>query len=186
MRSILVLLIVSLSSVAFANYKGRIITDIGTIGITLYASNNNTSMNFIELALGRKRFLDLAGKRQLKPFYNGLIFHRAHPELGIFSGCPIGNGRGWPGFMIPAEKLKESKFDRPGLIAMAKVEGDDNVGSQFFITTKAQPRLDGRFPVFGEVTSGMEIVTKIAAAQRDVLMKPLKPIHIKQIEIDGF
>lgn len=186
MRSILVLLIFSLTSIASADYKGRIVTDVGTIGIRLYASSNLMSMNFMELALGRKRFFDVSGKRQLKPFYNGLIFHRAHPDLGIFSGCPLGNGRGWPGFMIPAENLKDAKFDRPGLIAMAKVEGDSDVGSQFFITTKAQPRLDGRFPVFGEVTSGMEVVQKIAAAQRDVLMKPLKPIHIKQIEIDGF
>ena len=183
MKFIFLWITCSFALAAHADYDGRIITDMGTIGIRIHT--DDVSVNFAQLAKGKKKFFDLDGKKVQRPFYEGQIFHRVHPDLGIFSGCPLGNGRGWPGFMIPTGDLKNTKFDRSGLIAMAKIPGDDRVGSQFFITTKENHRLDGRYPIIGTVTSGMDVVQKIAKADRDITMKPKKAIHVKQIEIDG-
>lgn len=188
MRSILFLSLLFLIPSSFAaDYTGRIITDMGSIGIKLYATKKpDTSANFVELAMGKKKYITVEGTKSYKPFYNGQIFHRTHADLGIFSGCPWGTGRGWPGYFINEEEPGDSKFTRGGLIAMAKIKGDNRVGSQFFITTKAQPHLNGDYVIFGEVTSGMDVVQRIANVEHDVTMKPKKPVHIKQIEIQGF
>jgi peptidyl-prolyl cis-trans isomerase A (cyclophilin A) len=186
MRSIFFALILLLSAGAQARTTGRIITDEGTIAFSLFNDGAPITVNnFMDLALGRKKYVSTDGRKIMRPFYNGLIFHRVHPDLGIFSGCPYGNGRGWPGFYIQDENAKESKFNRPGLMAMAKIAGENRAGSQFFITVNANPRLDGKYTIFGEVTSGWEVLQKISNAERDLTMKPKKAIHIIKIEFDG-
>jgi peptidyl-prolyl cis-trans isomerase A (cyclophilin A) len=185
MRYIFLILVLNLSSAAWADKNGRIITDMGTIEIRLFTDGQPiTTGNFIDLAAGRKKYVNSEGKRTTKPFYDGLIIHRVHPELGIFSGCPLGNGHGYPGYYIPDENVKDSKFETPFRLAMAKLPGDNKSGSQFFITTRAEPRLNGKYVVFGEVTAGQDIVTQISMVERDLTMKPKKPIHINKIEID--
>lgn len=183
MRLLSLLLTVFASVSVFANTLAKLNTDKGTITIRLYDTTPRLTENFIKLATGDIRYTDLTGKKiRGRPFYDGLIFHRVHPDLGIFSGCPWGNGRGWPGYFISDESA-ESRFERPGLLAMAKMPNDKRAGSQFFITTKAQPRLNGKYTVFGEVISGMDIVQKIASLDRDIFLKPKEAIHIKKVEI---
>lgn len=96
-------------------------------------------------------------------FYNGLTFHRVEPGFVIQGGDPLGTGTGGPGYNIPPEiKAKHTK----GAIAMARQGGPAQTtpssGSQFYITLAAQPGLDGQYTAFGQVTSGMEVVEKIA------------------------
>jgi peptidyl-prolyl cis-trans isomerase A (cyclophilin A) len=185
MKYIYLFFVLIFASSAWADKKARLITDVGTIEILLFTDTQPlTTGNFIDLAIGRKKYVNSEGKKTTKPFYNGLIFHRVHPELGIFSGCPLGNGHGYPGYYIPDENVKDSKFQTPFRLAMAKLPGDDKSGSQFFITTRAEPRLNGKYVIFGEVTAGQDIVTQISNVDRDVTMKPKKPIHINKIEID--
>ena len=120
-----------------------------------------------------------------KPFYNGLIFHKVHPQLGIQTGCPWGNGKGWPGYTIEDETSNKLTFDRPYLVGMAKIQGQNNsAGSQFFITTQKSPHLDGQYTVFGEVVTGQEIVKEISRAARDSMMKPVSPIILKEVIIE--
>jgi cyclophilin family peptidyl-prolyl cis-trans isomerase len=104
-------------------------------------------------------------------FYDGLTFHRVEPGFVIQGGDPLGNGRGGPGYTVPAEiKLKHVE----GAIAMARL-GDqvnpkrDSSGSQFYITLAATPNLDGAYTAFGHVTQGMDVVKKIAIG--DVIQK---------------
>ncbi|MCB9073868.1 MAG: peptidylprolyl isomerase [Bdellovibrionaceae bacterium] len=160
------------------------VTSIGTIEFRFLSNTApKTVENFVKLATGEQKYIDVSGNKANKPFYDGLLFHRIHPDLGIFSGCPWGTGRGWPGYYMFDENPSISKFDRAGLVAMAKVPGDNRVGSQFFITTKEDPRLNGRYTIFGEVTSGMDVVNKIANMPRTVTLNPKDPIYIKKIEV---
>ncbi|MFQ5677422.1 MAG: peptidylprolyl isomerase, partial [bacterium] len=91
-------------------------------------------------------------------FFNNLPFHRVVPNFVIQAGDPRGDGWGSPGYAIRSE-FNLRPFRR-GSVGMASA-GKDTEGSQFFITHSPQPHLDGRYTVFGQVTSGMDVVDAI-------------------------
>ena len=97
-----------------------------------------------------------------KGFYNGLIFHRVIPNFMIQGGCPHGTGGGGPGYNIPCEteKNKGKHKHKKGSLSMAHA-GKNTGGSQFFLVRAPQPHLDGLHTIFGEVTSGLEIIDKL-------------------------
>jgi len=98
-------------------------------------------------------------------FFDGILFHRVVPNFVVQDGCPRGDGWGGPGYEIPCEYN-----DRPyetGTVGMA-LSGKDTGGSQWFVTLSPQPRLEGRYTVFGSVTRGMEVVERIMPGDRIV------------------
>jgi len=101
-------------------------------------------------------------------FYDGVTFHRVLKDFMAQGGDPTGTGRGGPGYFIPNEN-DSAKFDRPGLLAMAN-SGRDRNGSQFFITFKELPHLNGGYTIFGRVTSGLEVA--LALTLRDPEQNP--------------
>jgi peptidylprolyl isomerase len=89
-------------------------------------------------------------------FYDDLIFHRVIPGFMAQGGDPLGTGRGNPGYKYAGEFSKDSAVhDKPGILSMAN-SGPNTDGSQFFITFKATPFLNGRHTVFGEVVKGLD------------------------------
>jgi len=107
-------------------------------------------------------------------YYDDLTFHRVIPDFMIQGGCPNGDGRGGPGYSFEDE-FNDHKVVR-GALAMANA-GPNTNGSQFFIvTTEAAPWLDGKHTVFGQVTSGYEVVEAISAVDRDRSDKPQTPV----------
>ena len=121
-----------------------------------------------------------------KGFYNGLTFHRVIKGFMIQGGCPKGNGTGGPGYQIKGEFMSNGvnnplKHSR-GVISMARAMNPDSAGSQFFIMHKDAPHLDGEYAAFGKVTSGIEVVDKIASVATNYMDKPLKPVIIESIE----
>lgn len=92
-------------------------------------------------------------------FYDDLIFHRVIPQFMAQGGDPLGNGRGNPGYRYAGEYDDSVSHDRPGLLSMANA-GPGTDGSQFFITFKPTPFLDGKHTIFGEVISGQEDTLK--------------------------
>jgi len=98
-----------------------------------------------------------------KGFYDGTIFHRVIPEFMAQGGCPLGTGRGGPGYVYTGEISPNVKHDRPYLLSMANA-GPNTDGSQFFITFKPTPWLDGKHTIFGEVVAGQDTVKKLEAA----------------------
>ncbi|HEV8601738.1 MAG TPA: peptidylprolyl isomerase [Patescibacteria group bacterium] len=124
-------------------------------------------------------------------FYNNLTFHRIVRDFVIQGGDPKGDGTGGPGYTIPAEiGLKHTK----GAIAMARLGGAANPlkessGSQFYIALQDLPSLDGEYTVFGYVTSGMDVVTKIGNVPTEPnpdsgeASVPIKDVVIKTVTI---
>jgi peptidylprolyl isomerase len=123
-----------------------------------------TVMNFVGLAEGTIS----ASTRPGVKFFDGLTFHRVVADFMIQGGDPAGNGTGGPGYKFPDELSPDLKLDRAGTLAMAN-SGPNTNGSQFFITHKETPWLDGKHAVFGYVVKGQEVVNKIA--QGDVINK---------------
>jgi len=139
----------------------------GKITIQLdYKKTPVTVANFISLAEGTNSAV--AAQYKGKPFYNGLKFHRVIADFMIQGGDPLGNGSGDPGYKFKDETSPEDKFDKPGILAMAN-SGPATNGSQFFITHKETSWLNGKHTIFGQVTSGQDVVNAIA--QDDVMNK---------------
>ena len=91
-------------------------------------------------------------------FYDGLTFHRAVSNYVVQGGDPRSDSEGGPGYTI-RDEINQLPFLR-GTVGMA-LDWEDTGGSQFFITRLPQPRLDGRFTVFGRVVDGMDVVDRI-------------------------
>lgn len=99
-----------------------------------------------------------------KGFYDGTIFHRVIVDFMAQGGCPLGTGRGGPGYAYGSEIRPNVRFDRPYLLGMANTGQPNTDGSQFFITFKPTPLLDGKHTIFGEVVAGQDTVKKLEAA----------------------
>ena len=99
-----------------------------------------------------------------KGFYDGLTFHRVQPGVLVHGGDPRGDGSGGPGYTIKAEFNKQKHVR--GAVAMARLVTPDSAGSQFYITLTPATELDGQYTVFGKVTSGMDVVDKIALGDK--------------------
>jgi cyclophilin family peptidyl-prolyl cis-trans isomerase len=114
-------------------------------------------------------------------FYNGVIFHRVIPDFMIQGGDPTGTGTGGPGYTFEDE-FNDRKAVR-GALAMANA-GPNTNGSQFFIiTAEATPWLDGKHTVFGQVTSGMEVVDTIEQTETGPGDKPRAEMRIESVSI---
>jgi peptidyl-prolyl cis-trans isomerase B (cyclophilin B) len=93
-------------------------------------------------------------------FYNGTLFHRVIADFMVQGGDPTGTGSGGPGYRFADETKNNPNKHKRGSLSMANA-GPNTNGSQFFITHVVTDWLDGKHTVFGEVTSGLEIVDAI-------------------------
>jgi peptidylprolyl isomerase len=95
-----------------------------------------------------------------RKFYDGIVFHRVIAGFMAQTGDPTGTGSGGSDLPnLPAE-FTPTPFKR-GTLGMARTSDPNSANSQFFICLADAPFLDGKYTVFGEVTSGMDVVDKI-------------------------
>jgi len=142
----------------------KIITNKGDITLSLfYDKTPLTVANFICLAEGLMPDIN-------KRFYDNLKFHRVIADFMIQGGCPLGTGTGDPGYKFSDEFHQDLKHDGPGILSMAN-SGPNTNGSQFFITHKETPWLDGKHSVFGKIDneSSQDVVNSIV--QDDMIQK---------------
>ena len=99
-------------------------------------------------------FLTLAEKK----YFDGARVHRVVPGFVVQDGDPTGTGNVGPGWEI-RDELGPATY-RAGTVGMA-LSGPDTGGSQWFVTHSPQPHLDGIYTVFGQVISGMDVVSRI-------------------------
>jgi peptidylprolyl isomerase len=92
-------------------------------------------------------------------FYDGIVFHRVIPGFMAQTGDPRGDGTGGSGKKLKAE-FNSANFLR-GTVGMARANDPDSGDSQFFICFEPAPFLDGKYTIWGQVTSGMEAIDAI-------------------------
>lgn len=136
-----------------------------------------TSQGFIEIEFYREtapvtvRNFEHLGR---KGFYENLKFHRVVPGFVVQGGDPGGDGKGGPGYTLPAE-FSDIKHVR-GTIGQARMASEVNPqrasnGSQFYISLRRSPHLDGLYTVFARVINGMEVADSLTEDDR------IKAIH---------
>jgi peptidyl-prolyl cis-trans isomerase B (cyclophilin B) len=113
-------------------------------------------------------------------FYNGMRFHRVVPGFIVQVGDPQSRdmskrewwGRGdfaGSGTPVGVAEISKKHLHVRGAVAMAHPGNPAEADAQFYITLTAQPKLDGKYAVFGRVISGLDVVAKIQVA--DVVKK---------------
>ncbi len=139
-----------------------------------------TVASFVSLAEGKSPFVsdDFKGKK----YFDSLSFHRIIKDFMIQGGDPTGTGSGNPGYKFKDEFHDSLTHSKAGILSMAN-SGPRTNGSQFFITHKETPFLNGKHTVFGEVVNGLEVVDSIANVKTGPGDRPESPIIMETVEI---
>jgi len=123
------------------------------------------------------------GETRGDSLYADVAFHRVIGEFMIQGGDPTETGRGGPGYEFDDEFHDDLTHDGAGILSMAN-SGPDTNGSQFFVTLDAQPHLDGKHAVFGQVIEGMDVVEAIGSLPTDRNDQPREDARIESVTIE--
>ncbi|WP_025741468.1 peptidylprolyl isomerase [Aquimarina pacifica] len=159
----------------------EIITNKGTAVAKLYHEQvPMTIANFVSLAEGTNTMVDSLYKG--KKYYNGIIFHRIIKDFMIQTGDPLGTGSGDPGYKFPDEIVDSLTHKSKGILSMAN-SGPNTNGSQFFITLKETPWLNGKHTVFGEIVVGQDLIDSLGVVKTAARDKPVEEVKMVEVNI---
>ncbi|MBL0687529.1 MAG: peptidylprolyl isomerase [Sulfurospirillum sp.] len=168
MKKLVFLVLLSFSTLLFGAEESVIFeTNKGDIVLKLFPKiAPKTVENFIGLTK--------------KGYYDGIIFHRVIKDFMIQGGDPTKTGRGGTSIWDKSfedEFSTEVVFNKSGILAMAN-SGPNTNGSQFFITTKPTPWLNGKHTIFGEVVDGFDVIKTIENVKIDKSNRPIEEVKI--------
>lgn len=152
-------------------------TSMGDITVEFYGDQAPKAVeNFVKLAQ--------------TGYYDNTKFHRIIKGFMNQGGDPLTKdetqkarwGTGGPGYTIQDEFGMTYK-NTAGTLAMANTGAPNSSGSQFFINAVDNEFLDGKYTVFGKVTAGMDVVTKMNNVPTDSGDRPLTPVVLKSVQI---
>lgn len=179
-----------------SNLTATLHTSEGDVEIDLYNERApQTVQNFVGLATGTNEtavtpgpgtgaWVDPnSGDVRTDPLYKDVEFHRVIPNFMVQTGDPTGTGRGGPGYEFDDEFHPELRHDDAGVVSMAN-SGPNTNGSQFFITLDAQPHLDDRHSVFGNVLDGYDVIETIGSVETDGENRPRGQIYLESVTIN--
>lgn len=159
----------------------EIVTNQGTsVAELFFEQAPMTVANFVSLAEGTNTKVDSLYKG--KKFYNGIVFHRIIKDFMIQTGDPLGNGSGDPGYKFPDEIVDSLTHKSKGILSMAN-SGPNTNGSQFFITLKETPWLNGKHTVFGEIVVGQTSIDSLGLVKTAAGDKPEKEVKMLEVNI---
>ena len=116
-----------------------------------------------------------------KGFYDGIAFHRVIAGFMAQTGDPRGDGTGGSGQKLKAE-FSNAHHVR-GTVSMARAQDPDSADSQFFICFAPAPFLDGKYTIFGQVTSGMDFIDAIKKGDPDRNGSVTDPDRIVKMQV---
>ncbi len=99
-------------------------------------------------------------------YYDGVTFHRVLEGFMAQTGDPTGTGNGTPGYSF-ANEANDLAYDKAGVVAMANTGQPNSNGSQFFITFGPYDLKESDYTIFGQVTSGMDVVNGLTRRDPD-------------------
>jgi len=121
-------------------------------------------------------------------FYDNTVFHRVIKDFMIQGGSKTKAGEWKSSESISGEFVMNGYFNllphKRGTLSFARGEENDSATQQFFICHQDAAFLDGNYATFGVVTSGMDVVDKIACVETDENDEPITPVIVKQIIIN--
>jgi peptidyl-prolyl cis-trans isomerase B (cyclophilin B) len=152
-----------------------------------YVATVSTNCGEFQITLDAERAPKTAGSFKYladNGFYDGTTFHRIVPGFVIQGGDPLGTGTGGPGFSVVERPPRNLAYTR-GVVAMAKTELErpGTSGSQFFIVTGEDASLPPDYALVGTVTSGEDVVGRIAFVPRRADDHPVDPIVIQKVRV---
>jgi peptidyl-prolyl cis-trans isomerase A (cyclophilin A) len=173
----------------------RLNTTQGTLVLELEEQRApKTVANFAGLASGAIAWKDPKTGDSMSgtAMYDGVRFHRVIPNFMIQCGDPLSRhaddasrarwGTGGPGYRFGDEIHPELRHDGAGILSMAN-SGPGTNGSQFFITERATPHLDGKHTVFGRVVAGLDVVKRLANVARGPRDVPSEDQLLTRVEL---
>jgi peptidyl-prolyl cis-trans isomerase A (cyclophilin A) len=163
-------------------------TSMGTITAQLFEKEApGTVANFVALTRGTKAAKDKSGAMTKRPYFSGLNFHRVISGFMIQTGDgQAGDGTGDCGFTIKDEIVPTLKYDKPGVVGLARLTQRNTGACQFFIADAAAPSLNGEYTIFGQVVDGQDVVGKIAHVAKDSSDKPRTPVKLLSATIKRY
>ncbi|MDC7218362.1 MAG: FKBP-type peptidyl-prolyl cis-trans isomerase [Spirochaetales bacterium] len=104
--------------------------------------------------------------RENTNFYDGLTFYRDIENYALFSGDPLNNGEGDPGYTLPREQDFVLSAAEPGTLVMTGLATESN-GAGFFITKgEGDSFLDRIYTPFGRIVEGEKVLNKLTAGDK--------------------